>query len=113
MGSAGKVEQGCLTAIRIAHQCHIDGLVALLGLGMQVPDRHGLLVVSGRVYIDGALRTPGIRIASRVVAVRVLTGCSGLRCLGSLRIRHHLNHLCLVVTQRNLITHDFVFHGVL
>ena len=89
VGSAGKVEQRCLAAVGVSHQCHVDASVLLQGQMLQIVVRVGF---RGDEFL--------LKVGRH--AVVLVFGC-----------REHLNHVCLLAAQAHLVSHQLVFHRIL
>ena len=88
VGTAGEVEERRLAAVGVAYQCHVDGAALLQGCVLHV--------------VVGVVGFYERRLYRRleVGLVRLFLG-------------YHLNHFCLLPTQRHLVAHELVLHGVL
>ena len=93
----GEVEERCLAAVRVAHECHADGTALAVG-GIRQLGRGQLLVAA----VSGVGRQGGV--AGR-------TDLCFLQPAGLL-LREHFDLVGLAVAQADFIAHDFVFHGV-
>ena len=104
MSPAGIVEERCLAAVGVAHECHVDFLVLALGYAEQPV----LAIV---------LQRQGLRLhRERSVALCLVsaTGVPKTFVLSpQLSLAQHLNQRSLVVAQAHFVAHKSVFHRVL
>ena len=83
------IKQRRFSAVRITHQRHVDGTSFSLRYLFH------FLLANGSVY-----------------RYRVKIRSLPLRVVACFLFAHHLYHGSLIASKRNLVSHDFVFHGV-
>ena len=94
MGTRDEIEERCLAAVGVSHERHIDVVALADGSVFQ-------LLVGGRLGGMGVCACVGFYFGLDI----------GL-CLGDLSGGNHLNLVGLAMAQRNLISHNTVFHRV-
>ena len=92
-----EVEERSLSAVGVAHQCHVDYMLLAQCCVFQQAFAHGTVVGHG----VRQLLLLAVGLFRPLLHVSRLLGC------------HHLYLFGFTVAQRNLISHDFVFHGIL
>ena len=94
MGTRDEIEERCLAAVGVSHERHIDVVALADGSVFQ-------LLVGGSAGGVGVCACVGFYFGLDI----------GL-CLGDLSGGNHLNLVGLAMAQRNLISHNTVFHRV-
>ena len=89
MSAGGDIEERGLSAVRVAHQCHVDGAPLAQREAFHGLFRHGR-VLRNRLQERAVLALPA-----------------------RLFLAHYLNHGRFLTPERHFVTHHFVFYGVL